>query len=90
MVFENVGKTTEVYPCIGMRQTNESVRANFGGAPFRFAIEEHVRAQRDAVWGNIMNTRIDWSLLGLGPRKSEEERRAEDARLAAEREKGGQ
>ena len=89
MVFENVGKTTEVYPCIGMRQTNESVRANFGGAPFRFAIEEHVRAQRDAVWGNIMNTRIDWSLLGLGPRKSEEERRAEDARLAAEREKGG-
>ncbi|KAI8983194.1 hypothetical protein BD414DRAFT_490219 [Trametes punicea] len=77
MVFENVGKTTEVYPCIGMRQTNESIRANFGSAPFRFAIEEHVRARRDAVWNDIMNTRIDWSLLGIGPRKSEEDRKVE-------------
>ncbi|TBU21890.1 SPRY-domain-containing protein [Dichomitus squalens] len=87
-VFENVGKTTEIYPCIGMRQTNESIRANFGDSPFRFAIEEHVRAQRDAVWGNIMSTRVDWSLLGLGPRKTEEERKAEDVKAAAEKEKG--
>lgn len=74
MVFENVGKACEIYPSIGMRQTNESIRANFGGAQFKFAIEEHIRAQRDVVWGNIMNTRIDWSLLGLGPRNAEEER----------------
>ncbi|KAI0668728.1 hypothetical protein C8Q78DRAFT_1045722 [Trametes maxima] len=84
-VFENVGKTTEIYPCIGMRQTNESVRANFGSAPFRFAIEEHVRAQRDNVWNGIMETPINWSLLGLVPRKAEEEAKAEEAK-AAERE----
>ncbi|KAI0770953.1 SPRY-domain-containing protein [Trametes elegans] len=77
LVFENVGKTTEVYPCIGMRQTNESVRANFGSAPFRFAIEEHVRAQRDNVWGDIMNTPVDWSLLGITPRKTEAPRKPE-------------
>ncbi|KAI0353184.1 SPRY-domain-containing protein [Trametes cingulata] len=82
MVFENVGKTTEIYPCIGMRQTNESIRANFGSAPFRFAIEEHVRAQRDSVWAGIMNTRVDWGLLGLGPRKTEEDRKVEELRAA--------
>lgn len=78
LVFENVGKTTEIYPCIGMRQTHESIRANFGNSPFQFAIEEHVRTQRDIVWGNIMNTRIDWSLLGLGPRGPEEEPKVMD------------
>ncbi|KAI0655653.1 hypothetical protein C8Q70DRAFT_1081102 [Cubamyces menziesii] len=83
LVFENVGKTTEVYPCIGMRQTNESIHANFGNAPFRFAIEEHVRAQRDKVWNDIMGTRVDWGLLGLGPRKSEEQLKAEEAKAKA-------
>ncbi|KAI0820628.1 SPRY-domain-containing protein [Trametes gibbosa] len=76
MVFENVGKASEIYPCIGMRQTNESIRANFGSAPFRFAIEEHVRTQRDEVWEGIMETPINWSLLGLKPRRSAEGRRA--------------
>ena len=78
MVFENVGRATEIYPSVGMRQTNESIRANFGSHPFRFMIEAHIRAQRDAVWGNIMSTRIDWSLLGLGPRKTEEEHTVEE------------
>ncbi|PIL30800.1 hypothetical protein GSI_06968 [Ganoderma sinense ZZ0214-1] len=78
LVFENVGKTTEIYPCVGMRQTHESIRANFGSSPFRFAIEEHVRTQRDIVWGNIMKTRIDWGLLGLGLRNLEEERKVVD------------
>ncbi|KAH9855764.1 SPRY-domain-containing protein [Lenzites betulinus] len=73
MVFENVGKATEIYPCIGMRQTNESIRANFGSAPFRFAIEEYVRTQRDEVWEGIMGTRVDWSLLGLKPRRTGEQ-----------------
>ncbi|KAL7285967.1 hypothetical protein ACG7TL_001082 [Trametes sanguinea] len=82
LVFENVGKNTEIYPCIGMRQTNESIRANFGSAPFRFAIEEHVRARRDTVWGDIMTTRVDWSVLGLGPRKTEEKRESETPKLA--------
>lgn len=81
MVFENVGKMTEVYPCIGMRQTNESIRANFGSSDFQFAIEEHVRAQRDHVWGGIMGTRIDWGLMGLGPRKTEDERKVEETKV---------
>ncbi|TFK81229.1 SPRY-domain-containing protein [Polyporus arcularius HHB13444] len=75
MVFENVGKGIDVYPSVGMRQTNESIRANFGSSPFKFAIEEHIRAQRDVVWNNIMETPVDWRLLGVGPRKAEEERK---------------
>ncbi|KAI0638786.1 SPRY-domain-containing protein [Trametes polyzona] len=82
MVFENVGKTTEIYPSIGMRQTNECIRANFGNAPFRFDIAEHVRAQRDNVWAGIMETPIDWGLLGLGPRKTEEERKTEELKAS--------
>ena len=39
MVFENVGKGHEVYPSIGLRHTNESIRVNFGHVPFKFAIE---------------------------------------------------
>ena len=73
MVFENVGKGIDVYPSVGMRQTNESIRANFGSVPFKFAIEEHIRVQRDVVWNNIMETSIDWSLLGVGLRKTEDE-----------------
>ncbi|KAI0716105.1 SPRY-domain-containing protein [Cerioporus squamosus] len=75
MVFENVGKGIDVYPSVGMRQTNESIRANFGSSPFKFAIEEHIRAQRDVVWNNIMETPVDWSLLGVGLRKAEEDRK---------------
>ncbi|KAH9913132.1 SPRY-domain-containing protein [Epithele typhae] len=80
MVFENVGKNTELYPCIGMRQSNESVRANFGSEPFKFAIEEHIRAQRDSVWDGIMETPIDWSLLGLGPRRDDRRKPASSAK----------
>ena len=71
MVFENVGKTTDIYPSIGMRLTNESVRANFGSLPFKFAIEEHIRTQRDTVWRDIMDTSVDWSLLGLDSRRDD-------------------
>ena len=74
MVFENVGKTTEIFPSVGMRQTNEAVRANFGSSPFKFAIEEHIRARRDAVWGGIMNTPIDWSLVGLDSRSEDKDK----------------
>ncbi|GBE78657.1 SPRY-domain-containing protein [Sparassis crispa] len=65
-VFDNVGKGQELYPAVGLRHTGEAIRANFGGEPFRFAIADHVRAQRDAVWDGIMRTRIDWGALGLG------------------------
>ncbi|OBZ79836.1 Ran-binding protein 9 [Grifola frondosa] len=65
MVFDNVGKSTELYPSIGMRHTAEAVRANFGNAPFKYAIEDHVRAQRDATWTSVMTTRVDLELLRL-------------------------
>lgn len=66
MVFDNVGKGHEIYPSIGLRHTNEAVRVNFGHAPFKFAIEDHVLSQRNAVWGKIQETKIDWSLLRGG------------------------
>lgn len=55
MLFENIPTTTvQLYPSIGMRHGGESVRANFGQAPFRYAIADHVRDRRDAVWSQIM------------------------------------
>ena len=66
MVFENVGKGHEIYPSIGLRHTHESIRVNFGQAPFKFAIEDHVLSQRNAVWGKIQETKIDWDPLRGG------------------------
>ncbi|THH00347.1 hypothetical protein EW026_g2171 [Hermanssonia centrifuga] len=63
MVFENVGKGVDIYPSIGLRHTSESIRVNFGHAPFKYAIEDHVHAQRNAVWANIQSTRVDLELL---------------------------
>ena len=63
MVFENVGKGYEIYPSVGLRHTGEAIRVNFGHAPFKFAIEDHVLSQRNAVWGKIQETKIDWDLL---------------------------
>lgn len=55
MLFENIPTTTvQLYPSVGMRHGGESVRANFGQAPFRYAIADHVRDRRDAVWSQIM------------------------------------
>lgn len=73
MVFDNVGKDSSVYPAIGLRHTSESIRVNFGHAPFKYAIEDHVHAQRNAVWGNIQTTTIDWNLLYGKDRKVSEE-----------------
>ncbi|VDC02010.1 unnamed protein product [Peniophora sp. CBMAI 1063] len=42
-----------LYPAVGLRHQQEAVRANFGGSPFRFDIEEHVQSVRDAVWAQI-------------------------------------
>jgi len=35
-VFKDIGKTIELYPSIGLRHSDEAVRANFGQDPFRF------------------------------------------------------
>lgn len=63
MVFENVGKGVDIYPSVGLRHTSESIRVNFGHAPFKYAIEDHVHAQRNTVWADIQSTKIDWDLL---------------------------
>lgn len=63
MVFENVGKGHELYPAVGLRHTSESIRVNFGHAPFKFAIENHVHSQQDRVWADIQQTKINWDLL---------------------------
>ncbi|KAI0684098.1 hypothetical protein BC835DRAFT_1422597 [Cytidiella melzeri] len=63
MVFETVGKDIDLYPSIGLRHSSESIRVNFGHSPFKYAIDDHVHAQRNSVWANIQSTRIDWDLL---------------------------
>ena len=76
MVFENVGKGVPIYPSVGLRHTSESIRVNFGHAPFKYAIEDHVHARRNVVWSEIQNTEIDWDLLYGKDRK---EANADDA-----------
>ncbi|THH26581.1 hypothetical protein EUX98_g7605 [Antrodiella citrinella] len=63
MVFENVGKGHDLYPAVGLRHTTESVRVNFGHAPFKYAIEDHVHSQQNRVWADIQTTKINWDLL---------------------------
>ncbi|EKM60372.1 uncharacterized protein PHACADRAFT_246252 [Phanerochaete carnosa HHB-10118-sp] len=71
MVFENVGKGIDIYPSVGLRHTSESIRVNFGHASFKYAIEDHVHAQRNAVWANVQSTPIDWDLLYGKERKED-------------------
>ncbi|KAI0344287.1 SPRY-domain-containing protein [Trametopsis cervina] len=78
MVFENVGKGIDLYPSIGLRHSSESVRVNFGHSPFKYAIDDHVHAQRNQVWANIQSTRIDWDLLN-----GKENQTSEDGENAA-------
>ncbi|KAI0960933.1 hypothetical protein AcV7_000172 [Taiwanofungus camphoratus] len=69
MLFDNLPSPSptapSLFPAIGMRHTTEAVRANFGSAPFRYAIADHVRAQRDAVWAGAMRVPVDWGVVGL-------------------------
>ncbi|THH21022.1 hypothetical protein EW146_g483 [Bondarzewia mesenterica] len=66
MVFEHVAEDVEVYPTVGLRHTSDAVRVNFGHAPFKYDIDDHVQQQRDAVWARIQETRIDWRVLEPG------------------------
>ncbi|KAJ7785713.1 concanavalin A-like lectin/glucanase domain-containing protein, partial [Mycena metata] len=61
--FKDVGKSTDLYPSIGLRHSGEAVRVNFGQEPFRFDIEYHVHQQRINTWSNILTTPIDPSLI---------------------------
>lgn len=66
LVFENVGVDIDVYPSVGLRHAEESIRANFGQVPFKFAIEDYVHSTRDKVWSGIQSVPINWTLLRGG------------------------
>ncbi|OCH84452.1 SPRY-domain-containing protein [Obba rivulosa] len=84
MVFDSIFPAAatpfELFPAIGLRHNAESVRANFGAAPFRYAIADHVRAQRDKVWVEVMRRPVDWGILSArdAERESGEQREREE------------
>ncbi|KAJ7651980.1 concanavalin A-like lectin/glucanase domain-containing protein, partial [Mycena polygramma] len=61
--FKDVGKSTDLYPSIGLRHSGEAVRVNFGQDPFKFDIEYHVHQQRIQAWSNILTTPINPALI---------------------------
>ncbi|KAF7367389.1 Ran-binding protein [Mycena sanguinolenta] len=61
--FKDVGKSTDLYPSIGLRHSGEAVRVNFGQDPFKFDIEYHVHQQRLQTWSNILTTPINPALI---------------------------
>ncbi|KAJ7151584.1 SPRY-domain-containing protein [Mycena filopes] len=62
-VFKDIGKSTDLYPSIGLRHSGEAVRVNFGQEPFKYDIEYHVHQQRINTWSNILTTPIDPSII---------------------------
>ena len=62
-VFENIGKDCELYPSVGLRHQNESIRINFGHDPFLYGIEDHVNQQRSHVWSTIQGSAVDPSVI---------------------------
>ena len=58
-VFENIGKDCELYPSVGLRHQNESIRINLGHDPFHYDIEDHVTQQRSHVWSMIQSSAVD-------------------------------
>jgi len=62
-VFENIGKDCELYPSVGLRHQNESIRINLGHEPFLYDVEDHVNQQRSHVWSMIQSSTIDASTV---------------------------
>ncbi|KAF8912907.1 concanavalin A-like lectin/glucanase domain-containing protein [Gymnopilus junonius] len=58
-VFDNVGKSGELYPSVGLQRTGDVVRTNFGQSPFKFDIDYH-----------ILSTPLDHTLLRGYPRRT--------------------
>jgi Ran-binding protein 9/10 len=69
LVFDNVGKDTDIYPSVGLRHAGEAVRVNFGHDPFKYDIEYHVQQQRNQTWAKILTTRLKPGALGLETRE---------------------
>jgi hypothetical protein len=95
MVFDHVACDVQVFPSVGLRHSTESVRVNFGHAPFKYDIDDHVQQRRDAVWASIQSK---WHVVdpgrditgahssregadGTSPTSTEDEGRDEAARL---------
>ncbi|KAH8985453.1 hypothetical protein EDB86DRAFT_2958979 [Lactarius hatsudake] len=51
---------------VGLRHSAESVRVNFGYAPFKCDIDDHVQQRRDTVWASIRCKSLSWRLLDPG------------------------
>jgi len=66
MVFDHVASDVQVFPSVGLRHSTESVRVNFGHAPFKYDIDDHVQQRRDAVWAGIQCTPLNWRVLDPG------------------------
>ncbi|EJD55405.1 SPRY-domain-containing protein [Auricularia subglabra TFB-10046 SS5] len=60
------GPGREIYPSVGLRSTEEAVRANFGHELFQFDILSHVQQQRQATWTQIQQTlpTPEWGTMG--------------------------
>lgn len=63
-VFNNLTSAGELYPTVGLRTPNESIRANFGQDPFMFDIESHVEQIRNQMWAGVMRYRINIKSVG--------------------------
>jgi hypothetical protein len=66
MVFEHVACDVPVFPSVGLRHSNEHIRVNFGHAPFKYDIDDHVQQRRDIVWTTIQGKPLDWRILDPG------------------------
>ncbi|KAF9478718.1 SPRY-domain-containing protein [Pholiota conissans] len=67
--FDNVGKSLDLYPTVGLQHSGEAIRANFGQDPFKYDIDYHVQQQYNATWSKIMDTTLERYLL-QGHRRS--------------------
>ncbi|KAG8928160.1 hypothetical protein FRC02_007288 [Tulasnella sp. 418] len=66
-VFKDINPSSPLYPLVGLRTSNESVRTNFGHLPFQFDINSYVQQTRNATWAKIMkSTRVEWSIDDSG------------------------
>ncbi|KZT08915.1 SPRY-domain-containing protein [Laetiporus sulphureus 93-53] len=84
MVFNDVPtETLELFPSVGMRHLPESIRVNFGSAPFRFDISNYVRTQRDAKWAGIMRGEMPGAMVSTGAQTHDEESAGEKPVSAA-------
>lgn len=61
MVFDGIGRDFELFPSVGLRHSDESIRVNFGHEPFKYDIDDHVAQQRSAVWRSILSTQLTLS-----------------------------